>query len=554
VIAVTLSPLVPNPSTDDMIDLPMVQHLVLGQQHHAAGRLDEAIAAYQSGLDAAGNDASNHLAMATKVELHAKLGNAHMVRGQLELAGLNYTAALRIAPHLTACWCNLGNVQMQIGNAEAAIALYLQAIKTNVSHWPSRTNLAQALIANGRMEEAKSLLTGLVQERPQDGGVWHHLGRTCFELNEVEAALSHFAKAAALDPRDADSLYWIGGIRQKLGDLATAQAAYAAAAQIQPLIRKRAIKSPADFRVLALYAPFAGNTPAEYLFKDACYDADTLALLDLSKPDVSALGAFDLVVNLISDADQAAMVLPMAADLVARLGKPVINDPGRIDRTTRDEVASRLPDIEGCRIPRILRLSAASSVADAVREAKSRFSFPLLVRPAGTHGGDDLEKIANAAMLEEHLKPREGDHYLIEYVDYGSRDGHFRKYRFLFVGEKIMPYHLAIGNDWKVHHDSTDMADHEWMQREEAAFLADPAGVFNAAHYATLRTIRDRIGLDFFGIDCGLDRHGALVVFEVNASMLVHEHNEAFPYKDPHVRAIKQAFDAMLAERAGKAR
>jgi len=34
--------------------------------------------------------------------------------------------------------------------------------------------------------------------------------------------------------------------------------------------------------------------------------------------------------------------------------------------------------------------------------------------------------------------------------------------------------------------------------------------------------------------------------------MLVHEHNEAFPYKDPYVRSIKQAFDAMLAETAGK--
>jgi len=42
-------------------------------------------------------------------------------------------------------------------------------------------------------------------------------------------------------------------------------------------------------------------------------------------------------------------------------------------------------------------------------------------------------------------------------------------------------------------------------------------------------------------------------VFEVNASMLVHEHNEAFPYKDPHVRAIKREFDAMLATRARKA-
>ena len=41
-------------------------------------------------------------------------------------------------------------------------------------------------------------------------------------------------------------------------------------------------------------------------------------------------------------------------------------------------------------------------------------------------------------------------------------------------------------------------------------------------------------------------------MFEVNASMLVHEHNEAFPYKNPYVRAIKREFDAMLAQRAGK--
>lgn len=530
----------------------MVQHLVLGQQHHAAGRLDEAIAAYRRGLDAAGNDASNHLAMATRAELHAKLGNVHMVRGQLELAGLNYTAALRIAPHLTACWCNLGNVQLQSGNTEGAIALYVQAIKTNASHWPSRTNLAKALIADGRMAAAKALLTELVQERPQDSGARHQLGRACFELNEIEAALGHFGEAAALNPRDADSLYWIGGIQQKLGDLAAAQAAYVAAAQIEPLIRKRAIKSPPDFRVLALYAPFAGNTPAEYLFKHADYDADTLALLDLSKPDLSALGAFDLVVNLISDADQAATVLPVAADLVARLGKPVINDPRRIIRTTRDEMTGLLSDVEGCRIPGILRLSAGGDIADGVREVELRFAFPILVRPAGTHGGDDFEKIANAAALEEFLKPREGDHYLIEYVDYASGDGYFRKYRFIFVGEDILPYHLAIANGWKVHHDSTDMADHEWMQREEASFLADPSAVFNASHYATLRTIRDRIGLDFFGIDCGLDRDGRLVVFEVNASMLVHEHNEAFPYKAPYVRAIKHTFDAMLAKRAGK--
>jgi Flp pilus assembly protein TadD/glutathione synthase/RimK-type ligase-like ATP-grasp enzyme len=475
-----------------------------------------------------------------------------MVRGQLDLAGLNYTSALRIAPHLTACWCNLGNVQMQSGSPEGAIALYLQALKTNATHWPTRTNLVQALMATGQLVVAKALLSELAEERPQDAYVHHHLGKVSFALNEVEVALAHFDQAVVLNPRDADSLYWIGGIQQRLGDVSAAQAAYTAAAQIQPLIRKRAIKQPSDFRVLALYAPFAGNTPAEYLFKDACYDTDTLALLDSSRPDVSTLGAFDLVVNLISDADQAETVLPVAADLVSRLGKPVINDPDRIRRTTRDEVAGLLPGIAGCRIPRILRIDAGSDVSVAALAAKLPFAFPLLARPAGTHGGDDFEKIEGVAALSEFLGSREGDHYLIEYINYASGDGYFRKYRFIFVGEKILPYHLAIGSDWKLHHDATDMDQHLWMQQEEAAFLENPGAVFSTAHYATLGTIRERIGLDYFGIDCALDRAGHLVVFEVNASMLVHEHNEAFPYKDPHVRAIKHAFDALLAERAGK--
>jgi hypothetical protein len=39
-------------------------------------------------------------------------------------------------------------------------------------------------------------------------------------------------------------------------------------------------------------------------------------------------------------------------------------------------------------------------------------------------------------------------------------------------------------------------------------------------------------------------------LFEVNASMLVHEDNAEFPCKDPAVRAIKRAFDRMLASRA----
>src|SRR5262249_20432175 len=207
--------------------------------------------------------------------------------------------------------------------------------------------------------------------------------------------------------------------------------------------------------------------------------------------------------------------------------------------------------IKGCRIRKIVRLDAGADVSVAAVEGLVPFSCPVLARPAGTHGGDDFEKIEDLGALSEFLAQRhDHDHYVIEYVDYASKDGHFRKDRFIFVCEEILLYHLAIGDDWKVHHDSTDMVNQPWMQREEAAFLADPTAVFTPDHYQALRAIRARIGLDYFGIDCAIDDRGDLLVFEVNASMLVHEDKAEFPYKDPAVRAIKQVFDRMLESRA----
>jgi tetratricopeptide (TPR) repeat protein len=529
---------------------PAAQHLQRGQDHYAAGRIDEAIAALQAGLDAAGRDSADTPAE-TIAGLHAELGNAYLRRGLLTLASGNYKVALRLAPHLTSNWCNLGDVHLRTGKARDAIPLYLQALKLNPAHSTSHNHLVEALMATKQYLAARTLLQELLEERPQVGELQYQLGKVCFELNETESAIRHFEQAIALDPDDADSRYWIGAIKQKMGDIDAAQAAYAVATQIRPLIRRQAIKTPPDFRVLALYAPYNGNTPILYLFKDATYDIDTLALFGPGEPDIASLGDIDVVVNLISDADQAKAMLPAAARLAEKLRKPVVNAPSKILRTTRDAAADLLPGIPACRVPRILRLDAGTDVSVAALAALLPFAFPVLARPAGTHGGDDFERIESLDELACFLARRpKDDHYVTEYVDYASSDGHFRKYRFIFVGEEILPYHLAIGNDWKVHHVSTDMANQPWMQQEEAAFLADPSAVFNAAHYQALRMVRERFGLDYFGIDCGLDPDGNLVVFEVNASMLVHDDNAEFPYKDPFVRVIKTAFNAMLRNRA----
>ena len=84
-------------------------------------------------------------------------------------------------------------------------------------------------------------------------------------------------------------------------------------------------------------------------------------------------------------------------------------------------------------------------------------------------------------------------------------------------------------------------------QDEVRTFLEHPHGVFPDQHFLALQEVRAAVGLEFFGVDCSLDRDGTIVVFEVNASMLVHNDNKDFPYKTPHSARVKEALESMLA-------
>ena len=531
----------PTTGTPDISDL-----LHTGREHYRRGEIRPAIAVFQAGLALAAT-ASMGVVVDGIADLHAALANALMLCDDIGSAAENYKAALRIAPHLVACWCNLGIVHQRSGMMQDAISLYLEALRRNPGHRPSRTNLVQALMTTRQFAIAKTLLLELIEETPDDADLHSQLGKVCFELGETGEAVAQFERAVALAPGQAESFYWVGAIRQARGETEEAEAAYARAAKVHPILRRQANQSTPAFRTLALFAPFFGNTPVEFLFRNCSYQTSILSLLPGREPDIALLAReADIVVNLVSDADQGAEVLPLAMAIARSLGKPVVNDPAKIQNTTRDATALALADVEGCRVPRTVRIAAGEGIPDGLELA-----FPLLARPAGMHGGDLFEKLEDVAALISFLAAHaHHDRYLIDYIDYRSADGFFRKYRFLFVGEEILPYHLAIGDDWKLHRDATEMGSHAWMQAEEEDFLRAPEQVFGPQHYAALRVIRDRIGLDYFGIDCGLDLDGRLVVFEVNASMLVHDQNPEFPYKDPYIRGIKVAFDAMLARLA----
>ncbi|MFC0692591.1 tetratricopeptide repeat protein [Paraburkholderia humisilvae] len=436
------------------------------------------------------------------------------------------------------------------GRLDLAEQGYLDVIKSAPTHWSARFGLAEVLNRTQRYDAAIGWLTPMLTEDPEESVPLHReLGFAHANAGRLQAALEHFKCILEKLPNDAETLHLVANFEQSLNLNEEADAHFRRALERKLLITIPAVTTPPAFRALFVFAPGRGNTPFAYLVETAPFESNVLNLLQDFKYDDAALrNGGDVVVNLIADVDQGGPMLAIADEFVERIGKPIVNHPRRITGTGRETIAKLIADTPGCLVPQT-RLYTADALRTLFADAAAfPWSFPLLVRRAGTHGGSDFELVQHIWQLRAFVeRVGECDYYLTPFVDYRSADGHYRKYRFFYVDGEILPYHLAIGNHWKVHHATTDMAQTPWMQAEEQAFLEHPTSVFGAVQYDALRAIGDTIGLDYFGIDCGLDAQGAVVVFEVNACMLVHGDNAAFPYKTPSVERIRHAFHAMLS-------
>ena len=515
----------------------------LGAAQYAAKEWDAAAANFARVLALRRDDA----------EAHWMIGAIRHAQGRFDDAETAYRAALALKSNLPGALFNLAALLYRERENPAEAAALLERLTAQApNHAEAHCALGNARRSLKRIEPAIAAYRRYAELAPQAALAHHLLGQSLSEAGKKEEAIAPLARAAALAAGEEAALAEVdlGNVLLDLGREEEGQRHFRAALALAPVLTRKAGKRAPDFVALFVFAPGAYNTPYEYLIDRADFDAHVLLLLPGYGYDVHALAArAQVAMNLVSDPERDKAMLPEAAALLDRLGLPVINHPARIRPTDRAAIAALLKNIPGCRVPRVERASGAALLEPGFRAPPT----PFLARLAGRHGGEEFELIERAEALAPFAaRHADADFYLIEYLDYRSADGFFRKYRFFFVGEEILPYHLAIGNHWKLHHITTDMGRHPWMQREEEAFLSAPERVFAPQNYAALRAIRAAVGLDYFGIDCGLDRDGNLVLFETNASMLAHGDNLDFPYKTPHVRRIKAAFAAMLGAAASR--
>jgi tetratricopeptide (TPR) repeat protein len=502
-----------------------------------AGRPHEALATYDALLVGQPDHATAHF---FRANLLASL-NA------LEAARVGYDHALALAPDNADAYFNRGVVLAAQRKPRLAEQDFYAALTRNPGFAAAWQQLAKLFRAAQRHADAAAALTRLAALQPQDAETQLRLAQALAAAGEPDRAVAAFEGAIALGGAPlAEALRGLASLQLERGERRTALRNYARAAALEPVVPWHDAVADPHAKVLALVAPGLANTPVEHLVAASAHQVGMVLVLPGLRYDADRLAARGaLVLNLISDADVGKSVLPAAAALAERIGLPTINHPAKIRPTDRETIARRLAALPGWRVPETVRRTRAA-LARPFAVAPEQ---PWLIRPVGDHGGARLERVEAPHEITSFVAATPGDaFYLTRFLDYRSSDGHYRKYRLIFLGDAVLPYHLAIGDHWKVHYFRTPMDQHDWMRREEEAFLADHTHVFGPAQQAALAALRDAIDLEFFGLDCAIDRDGALVLFEANATMLVHANDsrELFPYKQACFERIRDAFDRLI--------
>jgi len=352
-------------------------------------------------------------------------------------------------------------------------------------------------------------------------------------------------------------------IAQLLGDKQTGLAIQHEVLLSHQLYRSPCVSHNPRLRVLALAAAtdMGSNTPIEFLLEDSGIELTILYVIPEAELPVP-LPEHDIAIVIASDSEDCRDALRKIDAAVARWPRPLLNPPALVGSLDRDKLHRLLWDIEGLTIPATLvvtrdRLADVAEKAEALTDIAADLAFPVIVRPRGSHAGSGLARIDAADGMAHYLEGREEELFFISrFVDYSNEDGLFRKYRVVFVDGRPFACHMAIADRWDIWYLNAGMSASIEKRREEETFMRTFDIGFGRRHQAALAAIYDRIGLDYFIIDCAETRDGSLLIFEADNTAVVHNMDPSvvFPYKPPQMRNIFSAFAAMLERRAGLAR
>jgi len=456
--------------------------------------------------------------------------------------------ALAAAPGLKAAEMLRAAAVQTLQAADPALtALELTAVIRGEDPVP-QLDLAHAYAELGRAADAERYFKRALAVGPRMAAAHAGLGALYLSVGIDDGAEHHSRLALRSDAGHPVASQTLAEILERRGETAAAAALLDEAYSRQSLFLEPAPDS--RMTVLVLCSRSAGNIPYRYLLPAHGYTRLIWYMEHARETQFAALPPHDLVFNAIGDPDLAGPSASAVRRFLEQCKRPVLNDPGRIARTSRSQTPTLLAGLEDVVIPPTVRISRGQLERRGLRGAIAEAGLrpPVLVRPVGSHGGKGLERALTWPELETAAGSDSEDLYITAYRDYRSPDGLYRKGRVIFVDRRPYPYHWAGSDHWMVHYDASGAGEDPERRLEEQRFLEDPAAMLGPRAWAAIGRIGERLDLDYCGLDFSVLNDGQVLVFEANATMLVHPEDEDGPLagKNPAVARITDAFQAHL--------
>ena len=310
-------------------------------------------------------------------------------------------------------------------------------------------------------------------------------------------------------------------------------------------------------RLLALVGPgdLMTNTPLDFLTSHLNVRLDLVYLLP-DRPLPRIIPDHDVAFFAQGEADPAT--LDRLRRLHALWPRPALNDPNFLPALERETLSRSLAGVPGVCSPTAVAVARAD-LDEHLRSGRPITGFdvpgglyPCLIRPLSSHAGAGLYRIADPAALADYLRfSFERRFFLTAFEDYASPDGLYRKSRVAFIDRAPFLCHLGISGNWMVHYLNAGMTESAEKRAEEAAAMAGFDQGFARRHAAAFNELHARLPFDYYSIDCAETRDGRLLVFEADTAAIVHlmDPPDMFPYKQPRMRRVFAAFEAMLRRR-----
>jgi len=454
----------------------------------------------------------------------------------------------------------------------AALAGYERAIAAAPLACQPYLGLVRVFEAWGRGQDALACRAAALALEAGTALDLYNLGTAYLMNGHGLAAAAWYRLALLRDPALVVAHRNLAAVLRDLGRDAEAQVHQEAAYRRQHCFDDQR-DAPA---VLLICAAGRGNVPLDLWFPPAAWRRIEYMIEYAGEADdrllVEAIPPATVCFNAIGDADVLApiqarvehmegllrqrMGLPDAPNKAPHRGLrasqpsalPLMNSPAAVARSARNRLATTLAGLDHVVVPPTHRVERAGLVS-ALRAAHADAPHASwLVRPVASHGGQGLRRIEPEQVGDFALESDTTQSwYLTRYVDTRGTDGLYRKYRVVLIDGVPFPYHLAISSHWLVHYFSADMLASSAKQAEEARFLERPEAVLGQRALAALAEIGARLGLQYAGIDFTLLPDGKVLVFEANATMLVHRETpgSALDYKNRYVERMRDAFELM---------